>query len=109
MVWTGSGTHEDPHRLRDHDSVAIGQAGFAEMITGYFAIMDPRLWRLLVTGSLRLFLACTAPVVIQAPILVAVAGVLVALLVPAPAPLPPFTRPSVRADARDRHPAPPAE
>ncbi|GAA4548030.1 hypothetical protein [Amycolatopsis samaneae] len=70
--------------------------------------MDPRLWRLLVTGSLRLFLACTAPVVIQAPILVAVAGVLVALLVPAPTPLHPFTRSVRRANSADRHPDPPA-
>ncbi|MFD9893494.1 hypothetical protein ACFWY9_29470 [Amycolatopsis sp. NPDC059027] len=70
--------------------------------------MDPRLWRLLVTGSLRLFLACTAPTVIQAPVLIGILGVLVALLVPAPARLRPFSRTVAPAASRDQRPDSPA-
>jgi len=51
---------------------------------GYVVAMHPRLWRLLISGSLRLFLSLTA--VEHGVLLVGLLAVGISMLVPAPRP-----------------------
>lgn len=46
--------------------------------------MNPTLWRLLISGSLRLFLMAAVPVAAHLSVLAALASFVIAFLVPAP-------------------------
>ena len=47
-------------------------------------IMSPRMWRLLISGSLRLFLISTVPAAAHLSVLAGLAAAVIAFVVPAP-------------------------
>jgi hypothetical protein len=47
-------------------------------------IMSPRMWRLLISGTLRLFLITAAPAAVHLPVFVGLAATVIAFVVPAP-------------------------
>jgi hypothetical protein len=51
---------------------------------GYLLIMSPRMWRLLISGSLRLFLISAVPATVHLSVLAGLAAGVIAFLVPAP-------------------------
>jgi hypothetical protein len=46
--------------------------------------MSSRMWRLLISGTLRLFLITAAPAAVHLPVLVGLAATVIAFVVPAP-------------------------
>lgn len=51
---------------------------------GYLPIMSPRMWRLLISGSLRLFLISAVPAAAHLSVLAGLAAAVIAFVVPAP-------------------------
>ncbi|MEU0537558.1 hypothetical protein [Amycolatopsis tolypomycina] len=51
---------------------------------GYLLIMSPRMWRLLISGSLRLFLLSAVPAAAHLSVLAGLAAAVIAFVVPAP-------------------------
>jgi len=50
---------------------------------GYLLIMSPRMWRLLISGSLRLFLLSAVPAAPHLSVLAGLAATVIAFVVPA--------------------------
>ncbi|OXM67597.1 hypothetical protein CF165_14350 [Amycolatopsis vastitatis] len=51
---------------------------------GYLLIMSPKMWRLLISGSLRLFLISAVPAAAHLSVLAGLAATVIAFVVPAP-------------------------
>lgn len=51
---------------------------------GYLLIMNPKMWRLLISGSLRLFLIGAVPAAAHLSLFVGVVATAIAFVVPAP-------------------------
>jgi hypothetical protein len=51
---------------------------------GYLSIMSPRMWRLMISGSLRLFLISSVPAAAHLSVLAGLAAAVIAFVVPAP-------------------------
>lgn len=51
---------------------------------GYLLIMNPKMWRLLVSGSLRLFLVSAVPAAAHLSLFVGVVATAIVFVVPAP-------------------------
>ena len=47
-------------------------------------IMSPKMWRLLISGTLRLFLISTVPAAVHLSVLAGLAATVIAFVVPAP-------------------------
>jgi hypothetical protein len=65
-----------------------GAAGARHRLTiarrGYLLIMSPRMWRLLISGSLRLFLISAVPAAAHLSVLAGLAATVIAFVVPPP-------------------------
>jgi hypothetical protein len=61
-----------------------GDRGVATRPQGYLLIMSPKMWRLLISGSLRLFLISAVPAAAHLSLFVGVVATVIAFVVPAP-------------------------
>jgi hypothetical protein len=61
-----------------------GDHGVATAARGYLLIMNPKMWRLLISGSLRLFLISAVPAAAHLSLFVGVVATVIAFVVPAP-------------------------
>lgn len=62
----------------------MGDRGVAARGPGYLLIMSPKVWRLLISGSLRLFLISAVPAAAHLSLFVGVVATVIAFVVPAP-------------------------
>ncbi|HEY3471512.1 MAG TPA: hypothetical protein VGL47_40705 [Amycolatopsis sp.] len=60
------------------------RTGFATGARGYLLIMSPRMWRLLIAGSLRLFLISAVPAAAHLSVFAGLLATVIAFVVPAP-------------------------
>jgi len=63
---------------------AVARHRLAPARRGYLPIMSPRMWRLLISGSLRLFLISSVPAAVHLSVLAGLAAAVIAFVVPAP-------------------------
>jgi hypothetical protein len=61
-----------------------GDHGVAAGGPGYLSIMSPKMWRLLISGTLRLFLISAVPAAAHLSLFVGVVATVIAFVVPAP-------------------------